>query len=299
VDQGRNRIGGFGGGGGGHDGGYFGQGGFGGGNGAASDHIFGTAARGGGGAGLGGAIFNRGGTVIVVNSTLTNNRAHGGDGAVNVSGSQDPSGAGSAFGGAIFNLNGTVRLTNATVARNHLDGGSGYGGRTDGYQVYNLAYSLDGQSVTARMTLANTILAGAPGDRHDLVNQLSTPAPNNRALVENANADVHAPTNIISTPIANLDGSFEDGVGGPTRGLVNVLYAQVRPLLKDLGNNGGWTWTMALEGNSPARNAGLRSLAVRDNGDPLTHDQRGPSFARALGSSIDLGAFEFGAGGRG
>jgi len=280
--------GGFGGGGGGRysSGVSLGIGGFGGGSG-------GDGSRGGGGAGLGGAIFNRGGNVTVVNSTLTENAAHGGDGAVYVPIFQPGSGAGSAFGGAIFNLNGTVRLTNDTIAGNNLDGGSGSGGRTNGYQVYNLAYSIDGKtSATATLTLANTILARAPSDRNDLVNQTFANAPNNGATVQNANIDIRSPSNIVSTPIANLDASFVDVVPGPNRGTVDVNVSQLRPMLGELKNNGGWSLTMALEPNSPARNTGLGSLAVNAQGKPLTFDQRGPRFPRKPTISIDIGAFQ-------
>jgi hypothetical protein len=280
--------GGFGGGGGGNNGGG-GSGGFGGGGGASYDSSF--PARGGGGAGLGGAIFNRGGNIIVLNSTLTNNGAAGGDGAWHLAGTQAPSGAGSAFGGAIFNLDGTVRLTNDTIAGNNLDGGGGSGGRTDGYQLYNLADSLDGKTVTAALTLANTILAGAPGDSHDLVNQTFDNAPNNQATITNADPQIDASANIITTAIANLDGKFANDSGG-LRGVVNLSYNQVDPLLENLGNNGGRSRTMALKPNSPARSAGVVALAIDPQGDRLIYDQRGPSFPRSPSGVIDIGAFQ-------
>src|SRR5262249_487277 len=208
-----------------------GIGGFGGGDGAdyEGETFLGARARGGGGAGLGGAIFNRGGNVTVMNSTLTENAAHGGDGATYIPSVRAPSGAGSAFGGAIFNLNGTVHLTNNTLAANKLHrasrkGGSGRGGSTEGYQVYNLADSLDGNTATATLTLANTILARAPGHGHDLVNQLVTNAANNQAIVANPSSNRPVPkNNIITTAIANFDGNFVDGSGG-SRGVVLGVY---------------------------------------------------------------------------
>jgi hypothetical protein len=197
-----------------------GLGGFGGGNG-------GSDGRGGGGAALGGAIFNRGGVVIATNSAFRENRAHGGDGL-----SVHPySGAGSAFGGAIFNLNGSVTLIHSALANNRLDGGSGFGGRTDGYQVYNLAYGgaskSDGNTVVARLDLGGTWLRGAPRDRHDLVNQTFLIAPyKSEAIVADA-PDIRE-LNGISTAPANFDGNFVDGVSGsPGRGVVSVTFERL------------------------------------------------------------------------
>jgi hypothetical protein len=136
-------AGGFGGGGGrgrsggsGDPSGVMGAGGFGGG--AA------TAARAGGGAGMGGAIFSTDGTVIIVNSTLTNNSAFGGAGGNN----------GQGLGGAIFSRNGSVTVTSCTLANNTASDGGG--------SVYIVQ---DG--VTASITLNNSILAKTVGAATD------------------------------------------------------------------------------------------------------------------------------------
>jgi hypothetical protein len=79
-----------------------------------------------------------------------------------------------------------VRLINDTIARNRLGAGSGFGGHKDGYQVYNLAYSREPRSVTATITLANTLLAGANSldHEHDLANQVFRVQPlNNQAII--------------------------------------------------------------------------------------------------------------------
>jgi hypothetical protein len=68
----------------------------------------------GGGAGLGGAIFNYGGTVSIVNSTFANNAAVAGGGAT-------------AAGGAVFNLNGSVTAEFSTFADNIVNGGTNGG----------------------------------------------------------------------------------------------------------------------------------------------------------------------------
>lgn len=69
--------------------------------------------NGGGGGALGGAIFNDGGGVRILNSTLTGNYvAHGLSGG----GSADP---GADAGGAIYSLNGHLTVLNSTVSGNH------------------------------------------------------------------------------------------------------------------------------------------------------------------------------------
>ena len=59
-----------------------------------------------------------------------------------------------------------------------------------------------------------------------------------------------------------------------------------------LGNNGGPTQTIALLAGSPAIGAGNVALAVDQNGNPLTTDQRGAGFPRTINGMVDIGAFE-------
>ena len=107
--------GGFGGGGGGGQGGVIfggpGQGGSFGGN-ADEPH-------GGGGAALGGAIFNDGGGVRILNSTFTGNSVYRGNSG---GGSADN---GADAGGAIFSLNGHLSVLNATISGNDSSGSGG------------------------------------------------------------------------------------------------------------------------------------------------------------------------------
>ena len=59
-----------------------------------------------------------------------------------------------------------------------------------------------------------------------------------------------------------------------------------------LENNGGPTQTLALQGGSPAIDAG-------NNSSGLATDQRGAGFARMSGNGTDIGAFEVQSGGTG
>jgi hypothetical protein len=62
------------------------------------------------------------------------------------------------------------------------------------------------------------------------------------------------------------------------------------PRLAPLANNGGPTQTLALLAGSPAIDAGDNTLAVDQNGQPLTTDQRGAG--RIFNGAVDIGAYE-------
>lgn len=87
-----------------------------------------TGGAGGGGAGLGGAIFNLGGSVSVVNSTFGLNAARGGEpgaGGINAA-------AGLGLGGAVFSQNGFLRIDNSTLAQNTGNQGGAVFAQADG-----------------------------------------------------------------------------------------------------------------------------------------------------------------------
>jgi hypothetical protein len=108
---------------------------------------------GGGGAGLGGAIFNDGGTVTITNSTLSGNTAQGGLAGTGETGAAK----GQGLGGAIFNHNGSLTLTNSTLSGNTAQAGRG---------VYNVG---DGSGQTATAVINNTIIGQADTTVSDFV----------------------------------------------------------------------------------------------------------------------------------
>jgi hypothetical protein len=65
------------------------------------------------------------------------------------------------------------------------------------------------------------------------------------------------------------------------------------PGLSALADNGGSTETMSLLSNSVAIDAGPDPVATFVGNQ---FDQRGTGYARVIGTSVDIGAFEFGAG---
>ncbi|HXD87583.1 MAG TPA: choice-of-anchor Q domain-containing protein, partial [Urbifossiella sp.] len=264
-------FGGFGGGGGGfQEGGSAGDGGFGAEN--------GNGANGGAGAGMGGAVFNFGGTVDIINSTLTGNIAQGGD-----AGAQG-------LGGGFFNLNGTAQVVNSTFAANNADAGG---------SLYNFSFA-GGQGVEgiqdANATLANSIFvdsknaAGASSDEvHNAVFFTETPA-----LAEiNTNAIRQGPDAVLTASAPNITnggGFVNDGGSMDSSGVITAT----KPVVSDtLADNGGLTKTLALAPGSEAIDAGNNADAVDTvTGDALTTDQRGGTFPRIINNTVDLGAFE-------
>lgn len=109
-------------------------------------------------------------------------------------------------------------------------------------------------------------------------------------------------TIIASNYLVRSAGPLHDDIGvGPTGGTVNgannLIQAAVPPLtipadtlnaepmLFRLNDNGGPTLTLALMAGSPAIDAGNDAAS-------LMFDQRGAGFARVVGATADIGAFE-------
>ena len=118
-------LGGYGGGGGGRGaksgGGSSGAGGLGGfGGGQGSGPCCSSGGGGGAGAGMGGGIFNNGGSITSLNVTIAYNKAQGGQGRfLNATSGYAAGGTdGEGYGGGIFNRSGTVDLNNSLIAYN-------------------------------------------------------------------------------------------------------------------------------------------------------------------------------------
>jgi hypothetical protein len=228
-------AGGFGGGGSG-GGGYSvpGGGGYAGGGGAAGNLQTGG---GGGGAGMGGAIFNEAGTVVITNSTFTENTASGGAGGTGGTSEIPNNGtAGKGLGGGLFNHNGTITVTSSTFSKNHAPQG--------GRGIVNLADSVGKTtaSTIATATITNTIMGQTNTAHEDFTGRR------------------------IGTGITVTAGSGD--LIRSQRGFGGTIVSIADPLLGPLQNNGGPTPTMALLPGSPALSAATASLS------PVT-DQRG------------------------
>ncbi len=261
VPEAHGGVGGGGYGGGTAAGGY---GGFGGGGSGGSSGGFGAGAsnsswEGGGGASMGGAVFNDGGIVLVTNSTLANNTAHGGD-----------SGAASgcdALGGAVFNLNGTVTLRFSTLAHNHILAGHGDAGTGDakGGAIYSLYLPIPGSpaadgGLDAEVTVHGSILAGSSDGQGQLLDDCRNNGGSWQSTGRNI---VQTAGNCVFDANGDLPGSDPQ-------------------LAATLAGNGGPTHTLLPATTSPAIDHG-------GQGCPLV-DQRGVQ--RPQGPSCDIGAVE-------
>jgi hypothetical protein len=277
--------GGFGGGGGG--GTAAGDGGFGGGGGAGSLRgLFGFAGGNGGtggsggGGGLGGAIFNHLGTLTLINCTLTNNTAQGGNGSgvvvndINLNGGS----GGSGFGAGLFNLNGIVTLANSTLAANTVvaglgspgsgTGNAGSPGTANGGAVYNLAFgnTFTGGATTAAVTIHNSILATTNGG-NDLVNDKRDGSQSNTATID------YGGRNIVMT---------KEALSGTT--FTGTLYSMADPQLGGLITLGSKPAVLPITMTSPAFNTAVCDPQV--NTDEL-------GTVRPQGAGCDIGAYEF------
>jgi hypothetical protein len=241
VDVLRGGAGGFGGGGGG--GGYTGGvSSFGGGTGGGLTGRAPVVSGGGGGAGMGGAIFARGGTLRLTNTTITGNTVVGGQGgASTLTGNSGQDGG--AAGGALCTLNVSLFLINTTIVGNTgsptypqvtIVGTGAAGARTGAY-------------------LANTVVAGPSGPDIGAMGLLGARAPRLWGV-----------------------GNFLGRPGGfPRRGLAGTGDPRLGPL----GDNGGPTPTLAPLPGSPLIDAGadapFRGLPATDQrGQPRRAGRR-------------------------
>ncbi len=204
--------GGFGGGGGaGHYGmitdGNPGNGGFFGGNGRSE--------AGGGGAGLGGAIFNDSGIVVITNSTFTANSAVGGS---SLGGA--PEGRGG--GGAIFSRNGQLTVLNATI-----NGNSSVIGLGGGIMV------AQEESAPTLFVLKNTIVANNGEAECAVTGSSIAGAFAGNLITQNAIGQIMREKTFVACP-----------------GVVTTADPQLAPLAL----NNGPTPTMAIAVSSPAWN---------------------------------------------
>jgi CSLREA domain-containing protein len=219
----------------------------------------------------GGGIDNAG-TLAVTNSTLASNSAGSGGGIYNtgtltVTACTLAGNTATQEGGGIDNA-GTLTVTNSTLADNSaiLEGGGIYNGGT--------------LTVTACTLVSNSAIAGSGGGIFNA--STTSPTLDNTLVAGSTGRDLFGSFAGAGDWIADATGS---GLTAPLGG---------DPMLDPAGlkDNGGPTQTIALLPGSPAIGAGSAALDVDAQGNPLTTDQRGAPFQRAVGGKVDIGAYE-------
>jgi hypothetical protein len=217
----------------------------------------------------GGAIDSEGGTLTIVNSTISGNTSDGN-------------------GGGLYNGGtSTATLANVTITNNSADANNDATGAGGGIS----------QASSNAMTLRNTIVAG------NFNEDGATDAP------DDVFVDTTLPSIINAASSHNLIGVDTGLTGisnGDANGnQVGTVATPLDPrLAAALANNGGPTQTYALLAGSPALDAGDDCVTqVAHCSDALlpqlTTDQRGTGFGRKLDAgdlnttqTVDIGAFE-------
>ncbi len=249
-------------------------------------------------AGLGGGIYNDGGsggsaTLTIVNSTISGNTANTGD------------------GGGIYNFgtggSATLSLTNSTLSGNNAQGNGG-GIFTEGPGGGAAAVTITNSTITNNRADNDTNSAGIGGGIVILGSSEVTLRNSIVALNFNGGSPSTTADDIRGAVVAggssthNLIGSclFPCGLtDGVDNNQLNVSAASLN--IGPLAANGGIVQTHALLPNSIAIEAGNNTYVVAPpflNTSPIT-DERGTGFPRIADSSdvdaiqtVDIGAFE-------
>jgi hypothetical protein len=255
-------------------------------------------------------------SVSVVNTTIANNTAQGGNGAA----TESTSYGGDAYGGGIYtNQNeegGSVTLVNDTIALNQVVAGTGTEEteaplkHTGVVPVVNPGTASGGGVYLEEGTVKvlNTIIAA--NDAHLGLFRAGPNASSVQNGVSNALGEFVNVENDIAVGFA--ENTFTDlghnliGVNDPGAGFtkptdfLGTLLDPVNPgfAAAGLANNGGPTQTIAIVSSSLAVDHG--DASVLTNGGvygtldlgPLVYDQRGAPFLRNTGAFVDIGAYE-------
>ncbi|GBC82513.1 hypothetical protein HRbin10_01638 [bacterium HR10] len=221
----------------------------------------------------GGAIFQTGllARLTISDTTFSDNRAAFGGAlhvdqgnAVVVRSTFTRNQISGGYAGAISNF-GTMVITNSTISGNEARGGSGGGGILSG-----------GELTLSFVTVAyNSADAGGGGIRTTGVGT---------TRVKNSIVAGNSPGGNCVGPLTPLGGNLDDdgtcfgGTGTPS---IN---------LGPLQNNGGLTWTHALQFGSTALDAAVDCADAF--GAPVSEDQRGIPRPQPTGGGCDAGAYE-------
>jgi len=259
----------------------------------ATVSISGMTLTGGNGMGLtpfnAGAIYVRAGLVRLDSLNVTGNSAATGSGGVVFQGGGTHQSSNSTFSnntalgcGGINNANGRLTIVNSTITGNTVRRNGG------GLCSY-------GPTTLRNVTITNNTSPVGGGIYQELVPGSNEPDSflnlrNTIIAGNNATSGSSPEIQFVSGTITSEGGNLiGDSAGDSTNTEMSITYQQTdvqntNLLLGTLQNNGGATPTHALLTSSPAINAG-------DNTDAPATDQRG--FARIVGGTIDIGAFEF------
>lgn len=236
----------------------------------------------------GGGILAGNGTATITDSTLRGNTAVTSGGAINVASNAIVSltdstvSANSASDGGAIDVGGVVTITTSTLDGNQAsdDGGALFLGSNGVLTALNSTFS--GNSAADE---GGALFAGAGGTAtltHATIANNSAAAGGG---IREANGTVEVRNTIValSTSGGDCSGTVNTvGVNLDSDGTCAFALSSAAPGLDTLQDNGGPTFTHALQAGSPAINAALASAC-------LVRDQRGVLRPAAF---CDIGAFE-------
>jgi hypothetical protein len=216
--------------------------------------------------GLGGGLYNSG-TATIVECTFVGNSASTFEvpGIASAGTIRPDLGPDYTNGGAILNA-GTLTLTDSTISGNNADnGGALYNRGTATVSDCTISgnyQNIANQTPGGTLTLANSIVADSTGGTVDVAGAIKSLGHNLIGVIDSTSS------------------------GYISSDLTGTSAHPLNPDLAPLANNGGPTQTQLPLAGSPAIGAG--SVALIPAG--VTADQRG--FARTVGGKVDIGAVE-------
>ncbi len=232
--------------------------------------------------GFGGGVLVDGGNLTINNCLISENSALAG-------------------GGAVVDPGGTLTITNSTLSGNFANGGGGVGNGGGSLSLINTLI-ISNESPNGAVALGG----GVNSILNCTITKNGVPQPT-AANISGLDIGLHVPVSLKNTIIAGNNppafspflGVVRIDVAGQVNSLGNNLIGvsagsfgyiasdllDVNPMLGNLANHGGGTFTVSLLPGSPAIDGGSNVNA------PAT-DQRG--VARPQGLAVDIGSYESG-----
>ncbi|GAB4211720.1 MAG: hypothetical protein OHK0012_04730 [Synechococcales cyanobacterium] len=253
-----------------------------------------------------------GNTITVSNSVLSNNIADEGSGGAilaffvaSVTNSTLTGNSAETYGGGVFSRFGQVTVTSSTLTGNSARRGGGLAGLsltvTNTTLSGNLAGDYGGGINATTLVMTNSTLSGNSAESGGGLRSIQQATLNNSIIsgnLANSNREcVGTSVAINITGSNNLIGVLGNPGGCPATGNTTAI-AELNEIISPLADNGGVTagppgqsttiLTHALPAGSPAINGGSNTLIPSG----VSTDQRGEGFARIVGGTVDMGAFE-------
>ncbi len=231
--------------------------------------------------GAGGGIFVEGGNLTVNNCLISENYADGG-------------------GGAVVGPGGTLTITNSILTRNFATGGGGVsngGGSLSlintlviGNESPNGAVALSGVNSILNCTITkNGVPQPEAANISGLAIGLNVPVSLKNTIIAGNNPPAFSSfLGVVRIDVSGQVNSLGNNLIGVSAGSFGYIASDlldVNPMMGNLANHGGGTFTVSLLPGSPAIDGG------NNTGAPAT-DQRG--VARPQGAAVDIGSYESG-----